>query len=142
MIYSFWTLLLPLGNKEHIFTLKQIHNCNPNITFHFVQNEAVIYNHTQQTCEQVILEQKVEKRFSEVMFAKQFSPTNYLLKPNKWQHNKNILWCKTNPRNKHFLFINSAFLCSDYLGLGSSHFLDTGLRILQVTFLTGSDLQK
>ena len=27
-----------------------------------------------------------------------------------------------------------------YLGLGSSHFLETGLRILQVTFLTGSDL--
>ena len=28
----------------------------------------------------------------------------------------------------------------NYLGLGSSHFLETGLRILQVTFLTGSDL--
>ena len=37
-------------------------------------------------------------------------------------------------------FLYSFFLMKNYLGLGSSHFFETGLRILQVTFLTGSDL--
>ena len=33
-------------------------------------------------------------------------------------------------------------LSSFYLGFESSHFLETGLRILQVTFFTASDLKR